>query len=123
MSEYKRGRLNRKTLHGSRDFKNTTMKRIAVIIIAFSCCLCEVQINENNDKVHQGPGSTCCSDMCSLTSIIQTLGAVGEKVTNMAEKITLLEARLQNTEKEVLELRSLTGGKIWQMFLMGYNEM
>ncbi|XP_029292826.1 complement C1q-like protein 2 [Cottoperca gobio] len=29
----------------------------------------------------------------------------------MAEKITLLEAKLQNTENEVVELRSLTGGK------------
>ncbi|XP_068574390.1 complement C1q-like protein 2 [Cebidichthys violaceus] len=28
----------------------------------------------------------------------------------MAEKITLLEAKLQNTEREVLELQSLTGG-------------
>ncbi|XP_053193857.1 complement C1q-like protein 2 [Scomber japonicus] len=98
------------------------MKRIAVIIIAFSCCLCEVQINENNDKVHQWPGSTCCSNMCSLTSITQTLGAVGEKVTNMAEKITLLEARLQNTEKEVLELRSLTGGAAQVAFSAALKE-
>ncbi|XP_041813276.1 complement C1q-like protein 3 [Chelmon rostratus] len=86
------------------------MKKIAVLILAFSCCLCEAQVNENNDKVYQCLGSTSCCDVCSLTSITQNLGAMGEKVTNMAEKITLLEAKLQNTEKDVLELRSLTGG-------------
>ncbi|XP_044036082.1 complement C1q-like protein 2 [Siniperca chuatsi] len=86
------------------------MKKIAVLILSFSCYLCEVQVNENNDKVRQCSGSTSCCDIYSLTSISQNLGAVGEKVTNMAEKITLLEAKLQNTEKEVLELRSLTGG-------------
>ncbi|XP_078125763.1 complement C1q-like protein 2 [Sander vitreus] len=86
------------------------MKKIAVLILAFSCCLCQVQGNGNNDKVCQCSGSTSCCDI-SLTSISQTLGAVGEKVANMAEKIALLEAMLQETGKEVLELRSLTGGK------------
>ncbi|XP_034394868.1 complement C1q-like protein 2 [Cyclopterus lumpus] len=84
------------------------MKKIAVLILALSCCVCEVPVNENNVKC---PGSTSCSDICSLTSMSQTLGAVGEKVANMAEKIALLEAKLLNTEREVLELRSLTGGK------------
>lgn len=110
--EYKRGRPERERLHRSRDFKTTRMNKIAVLILTFSCRLCEAQVNENNDKVCQCPGSTSCSDICFLTSITQTLGTVGEKVANMAEKITLLEAKLQNTEKEVLELRSLTGGKI-----------
>ncbi|KAA8585347.1 complement C1q-like protein 2 [Etheostoma spectabile] len=86
------------------------MKKIAVLILAFSSCLCKVQGNENNDKVCQCSGSTCCGDN-SLTSISQTLGAVGEKVANMAQKIALLETKLQDTGKEVLELRSLTGGR------------
>ncbi|KAM7371594.1 hypothetical protein PAMP_008813 [Pampus punctatissimus] len=86
------------------------MKRIAVVILAFSCCLCEAQVNENNDKIFQCPGTTICSDICSITSISQTLGVVKEKVANMEEKITFLETKLQNTEKEVLELRSLTAG-------------
>lgn len=96
------------------------MKTFAVLILAFCCCLGEAQVNENNDKVQQCSGSTqgCC-DICSLTSIAQNLGAVGAKVANMAEKITLLEASLQSTEKDVLELRSLTGGNIEQMFLWG----
>lgn len=116
---YKGDRLGRERLHWSRDFKTTRMKKIAVLILAFSCCLCEAQVNENNDKVYQCLGSTSCCDVCSLTSITQNLGAMGEKVTNMAEKITLLEAKLQNTEKDVLELRSLTGGRAH--VFMGYN--
>lgn len=123
--KYKRGRLDRERLHRSRDFKITRMKTFAVLILAFSCCLCEVQVNENNDKVRHCSGSGSCCDIYSLTSISQNLGAVEEKVANMAEKITLLDASLQNTEKDVLELRSLIGGKIEQMFLwgikMGYN--
>uniref|UniRef100_A0A7N6A2K9 C1q domain-containing protein n=1 Tax=Anabas testudineus TaxID=64144 RepID=A0A7N6A2K9_ANATE len=38
-----------------------------------------------------------------------------QKITNLVEKIQLLEAKLQNTEKEVLELRSLTGGNLVQI--------
>ncbi|XP_042361003.1 complement C1q-like protein 2 [Plectropomus leopardus] len=86
------------------------MKTVAVLILAFSCCLCEDQANENNDKVHQCLGSTVCCDINSLTSLTQSLGALEEKAANMAEKITVLEDKLINTEKEVLELRSLTGG-------------
>ncbi|XP_018558059.1 complement C1q-like protein 2 [Lates calcarifer] len=92
-------------------FKSTRMKKIAVLILAFSCCLCEVQVNENDDKVHQCGGSASCCEIYSLTSISKNLGAVEEKITNMAEKITLLETKLQTTEKEVLDLRSLIGGK------------
>ncbi|KAF7656965.1 hypothetical protein LDENG_00033500 [Lucifuga dentata] len=77
----------------------------------FCYCLCDAQVNVNQDKVCQCSGSSCCPDTCSTTSITQTLGAVGEKVANMAEKITLLETKMQNTEKEVLELRSLIGGR------------
>lgn len=109
--KYKRGRLERERLQRSRVFKTTRMKTIAVLILAFSCCLAEVQVNENNDKVRQCSGSAGCCDSYSLISIAQNLGAMGEKVANMEEKITLLEDKLQNTEKEVLELRSLIGGK------------
>lgn len=98
-------------------FKSTRMKKIAVLILAFSCCLCEVQVNENDDKVHQCGGSASCSEISSLTSISKNLGAVEEKITNMAEKITLLETKLQTTEKEVLDRQSLIGGNIEQMFL------
>lgn len=81
--------------------------RIAVLMVAVCCCLCEAQVN---DKVSQSTASTCCSDSCSLTSMAQTLGAVGEKVTSMVDKIEFLEAKVQKTEKELLELQSLIGG-------------
>ncbi|KAK9535379.1 hypothetical protein VZT92_007762 [Zoarces viviparus] len=87
------------------------MKNIAVLILAFGCCVCQVAAHENDDNVHQCSRSTGCFDTLSLTSISQTLGAMGEKVANMAEKITLLESKLLNSEREVLELRSLTAGK------------
>lgn len=85
-------------------------------MLAFSCCLGEVQVNENNGKNQQCSGSTSCCEIYSLTSISQNLGAVGKEVANMAEKITLLEDKLLNTEKDVLALQSLTAGNIEQMF-------
>lgn len=94
------------------------MKKIEILILVFSCCLCEAQVNESNDKVRQCSGSTSCCD--SLTSLAQNLGALGEKVANMVEKITLLETKLQNTENDVLELRSLIEGKRANVF-MGYD--
>ncbi|XP_028267700.1 complement C1q-like protein 2 [Parambassis ranga] len=83
------------------------MKTIAVLLLVLSCCLCEAQINEQNVKAPQCSESTSC---CSLLSMSQTLGAVGEKVANMADKLAHLEVQLQSTQNEVLELRSLTGG-------------
>ncbi|KAG8006806.1 Caprin-2 [Nibea albiflora] len=86
------------------------MKKIAVLLLAFCWCLCEAQVDGDNVTDSQDPGSASSCDMCSLTSMIQSLGAMEKKVTNMAEQITLLEAKLQNTGKDVLELRSLIGG-------------
>ncbi|XP_068193597.1 complement C1q-like protein 2 [Antennarius striatus] len=77
------------------------MKIVAVLILVF-VYLCEGQSNDNSGKVNDG---------CSLASVTQNVGAIGEKVANMAEKITLLESKLQNAENSILELRSLTGGK------------
>ncbi|XP_059204617.1 complement C1q-like protein 2 [Centropristis striata] len=84
------------------------MKKIVLLFVAFSCCSCREPVKKNSKKLGQCLDSNCCCDY-SLTSISQTLGAVGEKVANMAEKITFLEAKLQKTEEEVLELRSTTG--------------
>ncbi|KAM4530034.1 complement C1q-like protein 2 [Odontesthes bonariensis] len=86
------------------------MKKIAVLILAFGCCLCEPGIDENNAKVCQSSGSTSSCNICSLTTLSEQMGELRFKVANMAEKITFLETNQQNTEKEVLELRSLTGG-------------
>ncbi|XP_073350764.1 complement C1q-like protein 2 [Pagrus major] len=86
------------------------MKKTAVLFLAFSCCLCNAQVTENNDKVDQCSGSTSSFDTCSLNCMSQSLGALGKKVADMAEKVTHLEAKLQKAENDVLELRSLIGG-------------
>uniref|UniRef100_A0A3P9IIT6 C1q domain-containing protein n=1 Tax=Oryzias latipes TaxID=8090 RepID=A0A3P9IIT6_ORYLA len=74
-----------------------------ILVLLLGCCFC---VAENNDKGCQNSGSTSSRDICCFITIAQTVGALGEKVTNMADKITLLETRLQNTDREVLELRS-----------------
>ncbi|XP_007558206.1 complement C1q-like protein 2 isoform X2 [Poecilia formosa] len=85
------------------------MKKIVILMLAFGFCLSDPGTDENH-RVCQTAGSASCCDICSLTSVTQKVGELGEKVVNMAEKITFLETRLQNAEKEVLELRSLTAG-------------
>nr|XP_020463064.1 complement C1q-like protein 2 [Monopterus albus] len=108
--KYKRGQEGRKRLHTDRDFKDTRMKKIAILVLALSCCWCEVQDNGNNAKAHQCSGSTSCCEIYSLTSIAQNLAEMGQKISTMAEKLTLLEDKLLKTENQVLELRSLTAG-------------
>ncbi|XP_011476266.1 complement C1q-like protein 2 [Oryzias latipes] len=78
-----------------------------VLVLMLGCCFC---VAENNDKGCQNSGSSSSGDICCFITIAQTVGALGEKVANMADEITLLETRLQNTDREVLELRSLIGG-------------
>ncbi|XP_017284945.1 complement C1q-like protein 2 [Kryptolebias marmoratus] len=86
------------------------MKTIGVLILALGVCLCQAETDQNNDRGVRCPGSTSCCDVSSLTSMSEKMGTLLEKVSNMAEKLTFLETSLQNTEKEVLELRSLTAG-------------
>lgn len=85
-----------------------TMKKIVVLLVAFCWRLCEAQATESDGKVH------LCSEMprcCDSISLFQNLGAMGEKLANMAGKITVLEDKLQQTENSVLELRSIIGGE------------
>lgn len=90
------------------------MKEIAISILAFSCCLCAAQVNDNDDKTHQCSAS-CCNTH-SLLSFTQSLGAMGEKVANMAEKIPLLENKLRMIEMDMLELLNRIRGNISQWF-------
>lgn len=85
-----------------------TMKKIGVFLVAFCWCLCEAQVPENDGKVHLYSDMLSC---CGSISLFQNLGTMGEKLTNMAEKITALEDKLQQTEKTVMELRSIIGGE------------
>ncbi|MEQ2283245.1 hypothetical protein AMECASPLE_009264 [Ameca splendens] len=94
-------------MSAERSRKATSMKKVVVLILAFGLCQSHPRTDEDNDKVSQCEGSASCCNICSVT---QKMGELGEKVVNLAEKITFLETRLQHTEKEVLELRSLTGG-------------
>uniref|UniRef100_A0A3B3DKU2 C1q domain-containing protein n=2 Tax=Oryzias melastigma TaxID=30732 RepID=A0A3B3DKU2_ORYME len=82
------------------------MEKIAVLVLVLGCCFCAADTNETG----QNSESTSPCDMCSLTTIALNVGTLGEKVANMADKITFLETKLQNTDREVLELRSLIGG-------------
>ncbi|XP_076000150.1 complement C1q-like protein 2 [Genypterus blacodes] len=82
------------------------MKTVAVLLVVLCCAPCKAQVSENQTC----PCSHCSSDTGSLATLALSLGAVGEKVTNMAEKMAYLETKMVNAEKEVLELRSLIGG-------------
>lgn len=97
------------------------MKKIVVSLV-FCWCLCEVQVAENDGKVDSCLGQLSCC--CSL-NLLQNFGSVGEKLTNMAEKISVLENKLQNTEKTVLELQSIIGSKskcsICRKYLISYT--
>lgn len=72
-----------------------------LILLAFSYCLCQ----------EEGYGSY--GPESSKHTVI--LMSAVEKISNMAEKITLLETRLQNSEKEVLKLQSLIEGNMQQI--------
>uniref|UniRef100_A0A8C7YKL4 C1q domain-containing protein n=1 Tax=Oryzias sinensis TaxID=183150 RepID=A0A8C7YKL4_9TELE len=90
-----------------------------ILVLLLGCCFC---VAENNDKDGQKSGSTSSGDTCSFTTIAQSVGALGEKVAKMADKITLLETRVQNTDREVLELRSLIGGTPRVAFSAGLSD-
>lgn len=96
------------------------MKKI-VVLLGFCWCLCEAQIAEKDGKVNSCLGLLSCC--CSLNSL-QNAHTVGEKLTSMAEKVAVLEEKLQNTEKTVLELKSIIGGKskrsICKKYLISY---
>lgn len=91
------------------------MKEIAILILAFSCSLCEAQVSD--DEKGRQCSASCC-DIHSLFSLAQSLGAIGEKVANMAEKMTLLENKFQLAEKDMLELRHLIGGNAASGFMI-----
>ncbi|KAL2091147.1 hypothetical protein ACEWY4_013410 [Coilia grayii] len=76
------------------------MKTIAVLFLALGCCLSEPQ---NGCEAPQTGGPER-SGLCALCSLPQD-------VANVMEKVNLLETRLQKTEKDVEELRSLIGGQ------------
>lgn len=83
------------------------MKKI-VLFLVFCWLFCEAQVAENDGKIHSCSGMLSC---CGSLNVLESLGTMEEKLTNMAGKIAVLEDTLQNTEKSVLELRSIIGGE------------
>ncbi|KAM4598470.1 C1q-related factor-like [Polymixia lowei] len=84
------------------------MEKIAVLMLMLALCCCQCDA-EGLD--HQSEVSHNAAPCCSLTYMANKLGAVEEKVTNMADKLSLLETKLQASETEVLQLKSLIGGQ------------
>lgn len=82
--------------------------------------LCDVGFAEIDDELYQCLGSASCCDINSISLLAQNLGAVGEKVTNTVETTTLLENKLQNTERDVLDQRNQTAGNS-RFFYVGFN--
>lgn len=85
----------------------STMKKIVVSLV-FCWCLSKAQVAENDGKGDSCSGQLSC---CGSLNLLQCFGTVSEKLANMAEKIAVLEDKVQNTDKTVLELRSIIGGK------------
>ncbi|KAL0992788.1 hypothetical protein UPYG_G00098400 [Umbra pygmaea] len=87
------------------------MKGTVVFLFSLCCCLSGTQgLVDNQDH------KTCClSDTCSLVkellSIGEKLGTMGEKMGTMGDNLRLMETRLQTSEKEVEELKKITGGQ------------
>lgn len=80
------------------------MQKIVVPLV-LCWCLCEAQVTENDGK------GDSCSGLLGCCGSFRVLRAVEEKLTHMVEKIAVLEDKLQSTEKTVLELKSVIGGK------------
>lgn len=74
--------------------------KTAVVVFLISCVASEVQVNPNEARHIQ-----CCDG-----SVFMTVGALTEKVANLMEKMTQVETKLQSSEKELTELKSIMQG-------------
>ncbi|XP_034150877.1 complement C1q-like protein 2 [Esox lucius] len=87
------------------------MKGFSVLFLLVAPgCLLSVSLGDNQDQK-----ACCLSDtgclMKELISIGEKLGTMLEKQGTMADNLRLMETRLQTSEKEVEELKRLTGGQ------------
>uniref|UniRef100_A0A6Q2ZHJ9 C1q domain-containing protein n=1 Tax=Esox lucius TaxID=8010 RepID=A0A6Q2ZHJ9_ESOLU len=98
------------------------MNGITVCLLALCCCLSETQAQENN----QDQKACCLSNpgclMKELVSIGEKLGTMVEKQGTMGDNLRLMETRLQTSEKEVEELKRLTGGQPKVAFSAAFRE-
>ncbi|CAL1614621.1 unnamed protein product [Knipowitschia caucasica] len=75
------------------------MQTVAVLVL-IGCALSRSQVVQNEAKCSQ-----CCDGSTSMT-----VGVLTEKVAQLVDRTTQLESRIQNTENELLELKSITRG-------------
>uniref|UniRef100_A0A8C6WIQ3 C1q domain-containing protein n=1 Tax=Neogobius melanostomus TaxID=47308 RepID=A0A8C6WIQ3_9GOBI len=78
----------------------TTMLKTAVLFCLINWAVSEEQVDPNETKLSS----------CFGGSVAMTVGALTEKVANLMDKLSQVETKLQNTEKEVTELKSITQG-------------
>ncbi|KAL0992791.1 hypothetical protein UPYG_G00098430 [Umbra pygmaea] len=94
------------------------------VVFLFSLCYC---LSGTKGQVNNQDQKTCClSDTCSLVkellSIGEKLGTIGEKMGTMGDNLRLMETRLQTSEKEVEELKKITGGQPMVAFSASLRE-
>ncbi|XP_010873133.1 complement C1q-like protein 2 [Esox lucius] len=81
-----------------------------VFLLLAPGCLLSVSLGDNQEQK-----ACCLSDpgclMKELVSIGEKLGTMLEKQGTMGDNLRLMETRLQTSEKEVEELKRLTGGQ------------
>ncbi|KAJ7992361.1 hypothetical protein DPEC_G00277720 [Dallia pectoralis] len=84
-------------------------RAVPVSLVALGCLL----TFSSGDT--QDPKTCCPTETCSLVkeiiSIGEKLGTMLEKQGTMGDNLKLMESRLQTSEKEVEELKRLTGGQ------------
>ncbi|KAJ0058371.1 hypothetical protein NL108_013866 [Boleophthalmus pectinirostris] len=76
------------------------MIQTVVLLLLISCAVSGAQDNPNGAKPAQ-----CCDG-----SMFMTVGALTEKVANLMDKMTQVETKLDNTERELTELKSIIHG-------------
>lgn len=72
--------------------------KTAVLVFLISCAVGEAHVNENEARHCQ----------CGEGSVSMAVGVLTEKVANLMEKMTHVETKLQSTENELMELKSIT---------------
>ncbi|XP_072298245.1 complement C1q-like protein 2 [Eucyclogobius newberryi] len=71
----------------------------AVLLLLLGCAASELLVNPNKADNHWVDGS-----------VAMAVGALTEKVANLVDKMTQVEARLDNAERELTQLKSITRG-------------
>lgn len=74
--------------------------KTTVLLLLISCAVAEPQVTDNEPKHSQ-----CCDGCLSMA-----VGALSEKVTNLMDRMTQVQTKLESTENELTELKRITQG-------------